>query len=147
MTAREDREDARQTVQADAVETVKVNLEAALLAEADRRRHAENERLAWRIFAVLLLVLNVVGIAYFHAYIHEGRKVSANTNHLVVEIDKALSPQSKADSDKALQVLVDNLVTQINNGDIQLCTRVVGALETNKILPPGTINSCSSPSP
>lgn len=142
-----DTEDMRQAVQADAVEAVKINLQAALEAEADRRRHAEMERLAWRIFSVLLLVLNILTFMYFRSYIHEGRKITTNTNHLVSEIDQALSPQAKADSDKALTALVDNLVTQINNGDVQLCGRIIGILEFNKILPPGTTNSCSSPSP
>lgn len=143
MSDGEDNE--RQLVQADAVETVKVNLEAALLAESDRRRHAENERLGWRIFAVLLLFLNIISVYYFRDYIHEGRKVSQDTHHLVVEIDKALSPEAKAQSDQAIQLLVSNLVTQINDGNNALCSRIVGALEDNHILPTGTVGTCSSP--
>lgn len=139
------REDVRQAVQADAVETVKINLQAALEAEADRRRHSELERLGWRIFSVLLLVLNILTFMYFRSYIHEGRKITTNTNHLVAEIDKALSPEAKAQSDKQLKTLVDSLVSQINDGDAELCARIIGVLEFNKILPPGTTTSCSSP--
>lgn len=143
----------RQNKQADAVRVVGANLEAALVAEEDRRRRAERERRGWRIFSVLLLVLMCLGgwvvhdgVDSLNAYIHQGRSVTTNTNHLVQEIDAALSPTAKADTAASIQLLVVNVVSQINEGNQRLCHQIITGLEKNGILRSGTADSiCSSP--
>lgn len=127
-------------------DTLLAGLTGLLDGEVERRKRAEKERFVWRIFCSLLLVGVLLGGFYFHNYIAQGRQITASTNHIVAELDSALGPAGKAQSNAATTAIIAEVVAEQNCGNRAALQEVITALEKGGVLAPGSVSvACTTP--